>query len=63
MQGEVENAQREAKRLREERGKFEAEASAALQDAREALARESEIQEQLQKADQVPRHFFMIMMF
>ena len=54
----MENSQREAQRVRKERGKFEAEASAALQDAREALARESEIQEQLQKADQVPCLFF-----
>jgi hypothetical protein len=63
MQGTVENVQREAQRLRQERGKFEAEASAALQDAREALARESEVQEQLQKADRVPCLFFPFPMF
>ena len=56
----MENAQREAQRLSQERGKFEAEASAALQDAREALARESEIQEQLQKADRVPCLFLPV---
>lgn len=39
--------------MSQERNKAEAEASAAMQDAREALARESDIQGQLQKADQV----------
>lgn len=36
-----------------EQKRLQAEAAAALQDAREALGRESDIQEQLQRADQV----------
>ena len=53
MQGEAESALGELQRARREQGKAQAEAAAAMQDAREALARESDIQGQLQKADQV----------
>ena len=53
MQGEAESALGELQSVRREQGKAQAEASAAMQDAREALARESDIQGQLQKADQV----------
>ena len=53
MQGETENALGDLQRMRQEQGKAQAEVSAAMQDAREALARERDIQDQLQKADQV----------
>ena len=53
MQGEAESALGELQGVRREQGKAQAEASAAMQDAREALARESDIQGQLQKADMV----------
>ncbi len=53
VQGEAESALGELQSVRREQGKAQAEASAAMQDAREALARESDIQGQLQKADQV----------
>ena len=53
MQGEAESALGELQRVRQEQGKAQAEAAAAVQDAREALARERDIQDQLQKADQV----------
>ena len=53
VQGEAESALGELQKMRQEQGKARAEASAAMQDAREALARERDIQDQLQKADQV----------
>ena len=55
VQGEAESALGELQSVRREQGKSQAEASAAMQDAREALARESDIQGQLQKANQVLR--------
>ena len=38
---------------KKEQERLQAEAAAALQDAREALGRETDVQEELQRADQV----------
>lgn len=53
MQEEAARLSRDLKDSGRERARLQAEADAALQDAREALGRESNIQEQLLRADQV----------
>jgi hypothetical protein len=53
MQEEAARLSRELEDSGRERVRLQAEADAALQDAREALGRESDIQEQLLRADQV----------